>query len=95
MQENCICVRNVAKSFNGRKVVNDLSFEVIDAYLLDETASLSTPVLIKTLPACKVAASEKIIDSYDCNHIHGVAGNYVEEIRHFCELKGIEFNYIH
>ncbi|MCI7130445.1 MAG: hypothetical protein MSA09_07795 [Lachnospiraceae bacterium] len=65
MQENCICVRNVAKSFNGRKVVNDLSFEVIDAYLLDETASLSTPVLIKTLPACKVAASEKIIDSYD------------------------------
>lgn len=38
---------------------------------------------------------EKIIDSYDCNHIHGVAGNYVEEIRHFCELKGIEFNYIH
>lgn len=28
MQENCICVRNVAKSFNGRKVVNDLSFEV-------------------------------------------------------------------
>ena len=38
---------------------------IIDAYLLDETASLSTPVLIKTLPACKVAASEKTIDSYD------------------------------
>ena len=38
---------------------------IIDAYLLDETASLSTPVLIKTLPACKVAASEKVIDSYD------------------------------
>ena len=38
---------------------------IIDAYLLDETASLRTPVLIKTLPACKVAASEKVIDSYD------------------------------
>lgn len=38
---------------------------VIDAYLSDGTASLSSPVLIKTLPACKVAASEKIIDSYD------------------------------
>ena len=38
---------------------------VIDAYLLDESSSLSNPVLIKTLPACKVAASEKVIDSYD------------------------------
>lgn len=38
---------------------------IIDAYLMDETASLRTPVLIKTLPACKVAASEKTIDSYD------------------------------
>lgn len=38
---------------------------IIDAYLLDETASLSTPVLIKTLPACKVVACEKVIDSYD------------------------------
>ena len=38
---------------------------VIDAYLLDESSSLSNPVLIKTLPACKVAASEKTIDSYD------------------------------
>ena len=40
------------------------------------------------------APYEKIIVSYDCNHIHGVAGNYVEEIRYFCEMKGIEFNYI-
>ena len=38
---------------------------IIDAYLLDETSSLRTPVLIKMLPACKVAASEKVIDSYD------------------------------
>ncbi|MEY8338545.1 L-fucose isomerase [Lachnospiraceae bacterium 62-35] len=40
------------------------------------------------------APYEKIIEAYDCNHIHGVFGNYVEEIRHFCSLKGIEFNYI-
>lgn len=28
MSENCICVRNVTKSFSGRKVVDGLSFEV-------------------------------------------------------------------
>lgn len=38
---------------------------VIDAYLLNESASLNTPVLIKTLPACKIAACEKTISSYD------------------------------
>ena len=38
---------------------------VIDAYLLNESASLNAPVLIKTLPACKIAACEKTISSYD------------------------------
>ena len=28
MKENCICVRNASKSYGGRKVVDDLSFEV-------------------------------------------------------------------
>lgn len=38
---------------------------VIDAYLLNESASLNAPVLIKTLPACKIVACEKTISSYD------------------------------
>ena len=27
---------------------------------------------------------------YPCNHIHGVYGNYVEELKAFCRVKGIE-----
>lgn len=38
---------------------------VIDSYLLDQSVSLHAPVLIKTLPACKIAACEKTIDTYD------------------------------
>lgn len=38
---------------------------VIDSYLLDQSASLHAPVLIKMLPACKIAACEKTIDTYD------------------------------
>ncbi len=40
------------------------------------------------------APFEEIIASYDCNHIHGVAGNFVEEIRYFCEMKHIKFHHI-
>lgn len=28
---------------------------------------------------------------YPCNHTHGVYGNYVDELIHFCELKGIKY----
>ena len=38
---------------------------------------------------------QKILDEFSCNHVHGICGNYVEEIRHFCELTGIRFRYIH
>ena len=38
---------------------------VIDTYLCDKTASLNTPVLVKTLPACIVATVERTIESYD------------------------------
>ena len=38
---------------------------VIDSYLLDESASLHAPVLVKTLPACIIVSSRKTIDSYD------------------------------
>lgn len=41
------------------------------------------------------APFEKIMENYDCNHIHGIAGNYTEEIRYFCEMKHITFRHIH
>ena len=60
---------------------------IIDAYLLDETASLRTPVLIKTLPACKVAASEKTIDSYDdLFHVMPEMGAEMERLGCECAL---------
>jgi len=34
---------------------------------------------------------EEFIDGFHCNHIHGVYGNYVEELRTFCDIKGIDF----
>ena len=33
----------------------------------------------------------EFIDKFHCNHIHGVYGDYVEELRIFCDIKGIEF----
>ena len=40
------------------------------------------------------APYEAIIEQYDCNHIHSIAGDHVEEIRQFCLLAGIEFRHI-
>lgn len=34
---------------------------------------------------------EDFIDGFHCNHIHGVYGDYVEELRTFCQIKNIEF----
>ncbi|MEA4932604.1 MAG: L-fucose isomerase [Lawsonibacter sp.] len=41
------------------------------------------------------APYEQILAGYDCNHVHAIAGDWVEEICHFCQLKGIELRYIH
>lgn len=40
------------------------------------------------------ASYDDIIENYACNHIHAIAGDYVNEIRKFCELTGVEFKYI-
>ena len=32
----------------------------------------------------------KVIDRYESNHVHAVPGNYIEELKKFCELKDIE-----
>lgn len=32
-----------------------------------------------------------IMENYDNNHIHGIYGDFVEELKQFCALKGIEF----
>lgn len=38
--------------------------------------------------------SEKLINEYDSNHVHGVYGDYVEALEQFCKLKNIEFVYV-
>lgn len=40
------------------------------------------------------APAAAVMAGYDCNHVHAVAGDWVEEIRSFCKLKGMEFRYI-
>jgi len=35
---------------------------------------------------------EAFINGMHCNHIHGVYGDWVEELRVFCEVRGIEFD---
>lgn len=48
-------------------------------------------------PHCYIkmdASFEDIFESFDNNHIHAVSGDYLEELRHFCRLKDIEFNFI-
>lgn len=36
----------------------------------------------------------RVIDRYDSNHVHAVYGDYVNELRHFCNLKQIDFEVI-
>jgi L-fucose isomerase len=31
----------------------------------------------------------KLVDAYECNHVHAIAGDYIQELKKFCELKGI------
>jgi len=35
-----------------------------------------------------------LIDRYESNHVHGVYGDYIDELRIFCKLKNIEFEVI-
>ena len=35
-----------------------------------------------------------LVDRYDSNHVHAVAGDYIEELKKFCELKNIEYEVI-
>lgn len=32
-----------------------------------------------------------LVQQFECNHIHAVAGDYIEELRRFCEMKDIDF----
>ena len=36
----------------------------------------------------------RLIQEYANNHIHAVSGDYVEEVRMFCELSGVTFKHI-
>ena len=35
-----------------------------------------------------------LIGRYDNNHVHGVVGDYIEELKKFCEIKGIRYDVI-
>jgi len=37
------------------------------------------------------ASMGDFLSCYPCNHIHGVYGDYVDELVQFCKLKGIEY----
>jgi len=37
---------------------------------------------------------ETFVDGMHCNHIHGVYGDYVEELGVFCETAGIQFDFL-
>ena len=39
----------------------------------------------------KMNADAKFLESFGSNHIHMVTGNYVEELRYFCTLTGINY----
>jgi L-fucose isomerase len=34
--------------------------------------------------------AHRLIQEYESNHVHGVYGNYVEELRQFCKMTGVE-----
>jgi hypothetical protein len=35
-------------------------------------------------------APEAFLATYPCNHIHGIAGHWVEELKHVAAILGIE-----
>ncbi len=66
---------------------------IIDSYLLDKNSSFDSPVLIKTIPGCKVAAYKKIINSYDeLFDIMPEMGAEMETLG--CECSLPEYNFI-
>lgn len=39
-------------------------------------------------------APETFIEGFHCNHIHGVYGDFVEELKTFCAIREIEFDFL-
>lgn len=37
---------------------------------------------------------DTLISRYSSNHIHGIYGNYIDELKMFCEIKGIDYEVI-
>ncbi|HDM70768.1 MAG TPA: fucose isomerase [Thermotogales bacterium] len=59
----------------------------------DEKKRLSEEVQVEWPHAyAKLRVSmDEFLENYPCNHIHGVYGNYVDELIHFCNIKGIPY----
>lgn len=94
-------VRYIAKE--GEMTLARLS-RVLDSYKLTVFKGMARRLplekLNETCPVWPHAFVEvtadplKVIDRYDSNHVHAVYGDYVEELRHFCNLKQIDFEVI-
>jgi L-fucose isomerase-like protein len=46
-----------------------------------------TPAFPKGL--IKTSAGDDFLEVFDSNHLHIVAGDYIQELKHFCALKKI------
>jgi L-fucose/D-arabinose isomerase len=65
------------------------NFKSLPPEKLEETCKVWPHGFVET----KIDPME-LIERYDNNHVHGVYGDYVDELKKFCELKGIEYELI-
>lgn len=57
---------------------------------MEELGDLVTPEWPIAFTRLEVSP-EDFLNSFPCNHIHGVYGDFVEELIQFCEISGIEY----
>ena len=55
---------------------------------MEELGNTATPAWPIAFTRCQVSA-EEFIRKYPCNHIHGVYGDYVEELKAVADILGI------
>ncbi|MCS7175412.1 L-fucose/L-arabinose isomerase family protein [Pseudothermotoga sp.] len=78
---------------NGRYVMNIIKGEFLDFGECgnEEKARVTQIEWPHAFARLKVSV-EEFLSTYSSNHIHGVYGDYVEELVHFCKLTGIDFS---
>lgn len=78
---------------DGRYVMNIIKGEFLDfgEHKNEEKARTTQVEWPHAFARLKVSV-EQFLSTYSSNHIHGVYGDYVEELIHFCKLTGIDFS---